>query len=86
MATSAKARKRTVVNAPVHAFLHETNAHTGEHRIVVLDRNTNVATKGEWARNNQIAVLNDLRACTDQYAGVFPEGIFVAKGLTTVVV
>ena len=80
MATKPKSRVATKTSALI--TMHEVNNHTGDHRIVtIVDGKT---TAGEWARNNQIATLNNLRACTDQYAGLFPVGVFKVQAVETV--
>jgi hypothetical protein len=75
---AAKAAKR------VPQYIHETNTHSGEHRIVMINAD-GVTVCGEWARNNQIATFDALRACTDQYAGLFPIGIFRVAQVPTIV-
>lgn len=80
MAPKTKARVAPKTSAQV--TLHEVNSHTGDHRIVtIIDGKT---TAGEWTRNNQIATLNNLRACTDQYAGLFPVGVFKVQTVETI--
>ena len=78
----AKAKTPAATKKPAPQFIHEINSHNGEHRVVVISDGTTVA--GEWTPNKQIATNGDLRAATDQYAGLFPVGIFKVSKVATI--